>query len=157
MNVTILKKDPNGVETWRYSGVVLEQTNDRVVLQAYFNRSDLPFHGILLKQGDRFVETFYADRWYNIFAIHDRDDDQLKGWYCNVTFPAAFKQSPQDELEVSYIDLALDLLVFPDGRQLVLDEDEFSALALPVETQNHARRALGDLQKLFEMPPPRWM
>ena len=30
--------------------------------------------------------------------------------------------------QIRYVDLALDLLVFPDGRQLVLDEDEFEAL-----------------------------
>ncbi len=31
---------------------------------------------------------------------------------------------------LSYVDLALDLLVFPDGRQFVLDEDEFLKLDL---------------------------
>lgn len=155
MNVTILKKDLDGVETWRYSGIVLEKTPNRIVLQAHFNRPDVPFHGILLKQGDRFVETFYTDRWYNIFAIHDRDDDQLKGWYCNVALPAVFGESPLGGLDVSYVDLALDLLVFPDGRQLVLDEEEFDALMLPPGTQKEARQALDELCQLFKatLPP----
>jgi uncharacterized protein len=156
MNVTILKKNLDGIETWRYPGIVLEQTPNRVVLQAHFNRPDVLFHGILLKQGDRFVETFYTDRWYNIFAIYDRDDDEQKGWYCNVAFPAVLAELPQGELEISYIDLALDLLVFPDGRQLVLDEDEFAVLALDEETQQKARRALDELHQLFnEILPPK--
>ena len=36
------------------------------------------------------MECFYNDRWYNILEIHDRDDDRLKAWYCNVTLPAEF-------------------------------------------------------------------
>lgn len=154
MNVTIIKKNLDGVETWRYSGEVLQRETNRVLLQAQFNRPDVLFHGILLKQGDRFVETFYTDRWYNIFAIYDRDDYQLKGWYCNAAYPAMFEAADK-ELVISYVDLALDLLVFPDGRQLVLDEDEFAALALPTETQKQAQRAFDELRQLFKttLPP----
>ena len=34
--------------------------------------------GIVMRFGDRFVETFYSDRWYSIFEFRDKDDDQLK-------------------------------------------------------------------------------
>jgi predicted RNA-binding protein associated with RNAse of E/G family len=142
--VTVKKLNPAGQETWRYTGRVLERHADRLVLEANFNRDDLPFHEIILRRGDRFVETFYADRWYNVFAIHDRDDGRLKGWYCNISHPAEIGDGV-----VSYIDLALDLLVYPDGRQLVLDEDEFSALALSPELQQQARLALEELQASF--------
>ena len=47
------------------------------------------------------METFYSDRWYNIFEIYDRDDDQFKGWYCNIGKPAMI----EDDF-VSYVDLA---------------------------------------------------
>ncbi len=50
---------------------------------------------------------------------------------------------------ISYRDLALDLLVFPDGRQVVLDEDEFAALPLDARTRTQARRALATLQRHF--------
>lgn len=123
---------------------MLEQHDDRIVLEAHFNRADLPFYGILLKSGDRFVETFYTDRWYNVFEMHDRDDDHLKGWYCNIGHPAVIEDGA-----VSYIDLALDLLVYPDGRQLVLDEEEFADLSLPPETRQQARQALAALQASF--------
>jgi len=142
--VTVIKLDTTGQETWRYTGHVLERHAGRIVLEAEFNRDDLPFHEIILRRGDRFVETYYADRWYNVFAIHDRDDGRLKGWYCNISRPAEIGDST-----VSYIDLALDLLVYPDGRQLVLDEEEFSALSLPPEVQRQARQALEELQASF--------
>jgi hypothetical protein len=142
--VTVKKLNPAGQETWRYTGRLLERYADRLVLEAEFNRDDLPFYEIILRRGDRFVETYYSDRWYNIFAIHDRDDNRLKGWYCNISHPAEIGDGV-----VSYIDLALDLLVYPDGRQLVLDEDEFNELALSPEVQQQARYALEELQASF--------
>lgn len=142
--VAVIKRNLAGEETWRYEGRVLERGPRHIRLEAFFNRSDLPFHGIVMRRGDRFVETFYSDRWYNIFEIRDQDDDRVKGWYCNVTRPAVFNDG-----EVSYIDLALDLLVFPDGRQLVLDEDEFEQLPLTADDRQRALSALQELQARF--------
>jgi len=143
-SVIVRKLNLQGEETWRYSGQVLTRTPGSVVIEARFNRPDTPFHGILLGLGDRFVETYYTDRWYNIFEMHDRDDDHIKGWYCNVSLPAEI-----GEVAISYVDLALDLLVYPDGNQLVLDEDEFSQLPLQAEVSLQARAALGALQAIF--------
>lgn len=143
-DVVIIKREPSGEEKWRYTGKILARGAAWVQIEAYFNRDDLPFHGIILGRGDRFVETYYADRWFNIFEIHDRADDALKGWYCNITLPAEIRDG-----EISYIDLALDVLVYPDGRQLILDEDEFEALPLPEEWRTGALRAMGELQTLF--------
>ena len=100
----------------------------------------------MLKQNDRFVETFYTNRWYNIFEIHDRDDDSLKGWYCNVGYPAIW-DAPD---VISYVDLALDLWVTPVGVQTVLDEDEFGALELDELTRTRALNALAELRTIFE-------
>ena len=142
--ITVIKQNTSGEETWRYEGRVLDQTESSVKLEAFFNRDDMLFNGMLLKRGDRFVETYFSDHWYNIFEIFDRDSHERKGWYCNVTRPAEIEQD-----RISYVDLALDLLVFNDLRQLVLDEDEFAALKLsPAEAQS-ARQALRELQTLF--------
>jgi predicted RNA-binding protein associated with RNAse of E/G family len=100
---------------------------------------------MLFRKNDRFVEMYYSDRWYNIFEIHDREDDHLKGWYCNIGYPAEIEKQ-----HVSYRDLALDLLVFPDGRQLVLDEDEFESLGLEPEVSQQAWHALEELQDQFK-------
>ncbi len=142
--VTVLKRRLDGTVAWQYEGRLLQRKANFVVLEAFFDREDRPFLDVILKRGDRFVEMFYSDRWYNIFAIYDRDDGRFKGWYCNVGYPAML-----DGNTVSYVDLALDLWVSANGQQTVLDEDEFAALPLEAATRAQARAALGALQGLF--------
>jgi hypothetical protein len=129
----------------QYSARVLRRGPNFVLLEARFNRPDLIILDTILKNNDRFVEIYYTDRWYNIFAVHDCDDDHLKGWYCNVGQPAMLESGNR----LSYVDLALDLWVAPDRTQIVLDEDEFAALDLDAGTRQQARAALKELQKLF--------
>jgi predicted RNA-binding protein associated with RNAse of E/G family len=143
--ITVIKRNFQGQETWRYNGMLTRRDGAALHLEAPFNGEDSPFMGTVIKHGDRFVETYYTDRWYNIFEIHDRDDDALKGWYCNVGRPAVFDA----DNVISYVDLALDLWVAPDGTQTVLDEDEFAALNLDAETQSQARAALEELKARF--------
>jgi predicted RNA-binding protein associated with RNAse of E/G family len=120
-----------------------------MTVEAFFDRDDQPFMDTMLKKGDRFVEFYYTDRWYNVFAIYDRDDGDLKGWYCNVGMPAEFEDGT-----VSYVDLALDLWVSMDGKQTVLDEDELEDLELSDELRENALKGLKDVQSLFESKNP---
>ena len=149
MKITVLKKNPAGEVTWQYKGAVLQREPDFVVLEALFDRADMPFMDLVFKNGDRFVEYYYADRWYNIFEIYDHDDGQIKGWYCNVGMPAVIEDGV-----VSYVDLALDLWVSADGRQTVLDEDEFEALQLDDELRTGALTGLNELKQLFITKKP---
>ena len=143
--VTIHKLDTNHRETWQYQGEILEKTANKIVIKAFFNRDDFELNGIWLRRDDYFIETYFNDRWYNIFQIHDRNDGQLKGWYCNVSLPAEISNS-----DISYVDLALDLLVYPSGDQLVLDEDEFEVLEIDGDTRRKAKSGLKELQQLFK-------
>jgi len=145
--ITVLKLDAQGNQTWRYHGEILQSLADRVVLEAHFDRDDRIFHGMPLRRGDRFLETYFTDRWYNIYEIHAREDDTLRGWYCNIGKPAQL-----DGDRLSYVDLALDLLVFPDGRQVVLDEDEFLELDISVTDRQQALAALDELRQVFTPP-----
>lgn len=140
----ILKLDLNGEVSWQYEGQLLERKADGIVLEAFFDRDDMPFMNVVLKRGDRFVEHFYTDRWYNVFEIYDRDDGKLKGWYCNIGYPAVLELG-----KVSYIDLALDLWVTSGGEQTVLDKDEFLALNLDTDTRTQALAALAALKKII--------
>jgi hypothetical protein len=141
--ITVHKLDHNGVEKIAYSGSVIERARASVLIEATFGRERMELGYVTLTTGDRFVEHFYSDRWYNVFAIFDAVDGAFKGWYCNVTRPA--------RLEADHIwseDLALDYFVQPGGKGFVLDEAEFAALGLPaVETRN-ARAALAELQAM---------
>lgn len=145
----ILKKNLADEVTWQYDGVELSRDENSITVEAFFNRDDSPFQEIILKRNDRFVETFYSDKWYNIFAIYDRDDGKLKGWYCNITKPAVIEDG-----YVSYVDLALDLWVSADGRRKVLDEDELEELNLDEELKQQVYSGLRELEKHFESKNP---
>lgn len=147
--ITVRKCNLWGEVTWEYQGRVLKREPNAVVLEARFNRPDTPFMGTVLKENDLFVETFYSDRWYNIFEVYDRDEGWIKGWYCNVGRPAMVEPG-----FVSYVDLALDLWVAPDGLQTVLDEDEFAALDLDAATRQNALAALEELKIYFKTKRP---
>ena len=145
--VDVIKQNISGAEVWRYSGDVLARSQNAVLLQAHFDRDDFLFNGMWLRRGDRFVEIYFSDRWYNIFEIYDREDGVLKGWYCNITQPASLKEG-----SITYVDMALDLLVFPDGRQQVLDLDEFESMGLSLSLRERSLSALADLQRIFKPP-----
>ena len=149
MKIKVQKKNPNGEVTYQYEGVLLKRDENSITLEALFDREDRPFMDIVLKKGDRFVEHYYTDHWYNIFAVYDRDNGKLKGWYCNVGEPAIIEDSM-----VSYVDLALDLWVSASGRQTVLDEDEFEKLDLNEELCAGALSGLNELKRLFENNKP---
>ena len=143
------KKNPAGEVTYQYEGMLVARDENSITLEALFDRADMPFQDVVFKTGDRFVEYYYADRWYNIFAIHDRDDGKIKGWYCNVGKPAVI----EDDV-VSYVDLALDLWVSADGKQTILDEDEFLVLNLNDELRRDALNGLEELKVLFKNNRP---
>jgi uncharacterized protein len=145
----ILKKNLADEVTWQYDGEVLRREENSVTVEAFFNRDDLPFQDIVLKRNDRFVETFFTDKWYNIFEIYDRDDGELKGWYCNITKPAVIEDG-----HVSYVDLALDLWVSANGRRTILDEDELEELGLDDLTKQKVYENLQELEQYFESKNP---
>ncbi len=151
LRIKVQKKNPAGEVMYEYEGDELRRDDTSIVLEALFTRDDMPFQDVTFKKGDRFVEYYYSDRWYNIFAIYDRDDGQIKGWYCNIGKPAVIEDGV-----VSYVDLALDLWVSADGMQTVLDEDEFAALELTDELRASALTGLNELKQLFlNGKPPR--
>ena len=133
-----------------YEGDVVYADDRMVVARCLWTREEpLDLGALVLEVGDVFVEYYYRDEWFNIFQIH-RADGALKGWYCNITTPAEI--SPDS---IRWFDLALDLLVLPDGRTVVVDEDEFEALHLPPEQVARAHAALACLQRwVRERHPP---
>lgn len=139
--ITVIKYNFAGQETWRYHGHLVERGDHYIMLEANFDRETVNFYGLILGTGDTFREVYYDDRWYNVFEIHEKTTNKLKGWYCNIAFPANLQGDV-----VSYKDLELDLLVFPDGTQVVLDEAQFEQLPLTPEIRLQALNALASLQ-----------
>lgn len=150
--ITVIKQNHLGEEVYRWKGKLLERSDTVVQVEAAFRLSgqgrpsqEPTFLGdVSLHTGDSFIETYYSDRWYNYYEIHDQASDLVKCWYCNVTYPANFGNDI-----ILFRDLALDLLVYPDGRQVVLDEDEFTALNISTEDKMRALAALEELKTQF--------
>lgn len=149
MKIKVQKKNPEGKVTYEYEGILLNRDENSITLEALFDREDMPFMDVVFKKGDRFVEHYYTDRWYNIFVVYDHEDGKIKGWYCNIGKPAVI-----DGRVVSYVDLALDVWVSADGKQTVLDEDEFEKLDLNEELSAGALKGLNELKLLFQNNSP---
>jgi protein associated with RNAse G/E len=148
--ITIRKLNLNHELMWSYTGHILERTPIYIRLEARFNRPTTDYGYAVFEQNDRFVEHFFADRWYNIFEVHSVQDDHLKGWYCNIVQPAIFSAD-----DIAQVDLALDVWIDPAGADRVLDQAEFDALPLDADTRQQATSALRELLDLLHrrLPP----
>ena len=144
--ITILKRDLHGSIRWQYSGIVKTITNEKVVLQAIFDRESTPVGDIVINTGDRFIETYHTDRWYNILEIHDQLDGHLKGWHCDIGRPV---QHHFEDI-LFFDDLELDLWVNPDGQQFVLDLYKFNSLDIDEKTRKHALEGLSASQEILQ-------
>lgn len=142
---TVRKLNYDGRETWRWSGKVVERANGVVVIDALFNARSRDLGYMKLETNDLFHEFYYADKWFNIYQVFG-SDGIMKGWYCNVTKPALFSEN-----EVAYVDMVLDVFVYPDGRTIVLDEDEFSEKRETIYSPEDARLAEAAVAELLRM------
>jgi uncharacterized protein len=140
----VLKLDLSGAVVWEYSGRLIQRRPHRLTLEAVFDIDRVPVADVVLKRGDRFVESYYDQRMYNIFQVFTGPHGPLKGWYCNICRPAVLQ-----EATVAWVDLGLDFWVGSDGGQFVLDRDDFDALDLGLHERSQALAALAGLQRLF--------
>ncbi len=143
-NAHVHKLDARGREVYAYPARVLWRGPASITVAAVFRMPNMSVGGLPLATGDCFVETYYANRWYNIFAIYARETSRLRGWYANIGEPVRLSGN-----HIAYRDLALDLVVLPTGQHVVLDADEFAALPLAPAERRRALAALADLQARF--------
>jgi predicted RNA-binding protein associated with RNAse of E/G family len=144
--ITVRKYDWRGRFRYAWEGKVATRTADHLIIEATWRGPGEPEVGeIRFVNGDRFVEHYYPGRGYAIWQI-EQPDGSLKGWYCNVSTPV---EEHDDTL--SFRDLLLDLLVYPDGRMVELDRDEFEAAQGEGLDPGEAAAAEAALAELREM------
>jgi predicted RNA-binding protein associated with RNAse of E/G family len=143
--ITVHKLDAAGTPVWSYPGVVIERAPGFVVVEARFRPARVDLGYVVFERGDRFVEWFFADRWYNVFEAHSFRDDRLKGWYCNMTRPAVIRDH-----EVSSEDLELDVWVDPARQISLLDQEEYEALRLEETERREVAAAVAEIRRLVE-------
>ncbi|GAB4530184.1 MAG: DUF402 domain-containing protein [Anaerolineae bacterium] len=140
---TVIKRNARSQFLLQYEGQLIEQGETWVCVEATLAVPQADVGLFRLQGGDRMTEWFYSDRYYNVFKVHDPADGRLKGWYCNITRPAEITAD-----SVAADDLALDVVVNPQGALLVLDEDEFTDLQLSAEEQASAWAAVETIRQL---------
>jgi predicted RNA-binding protein associated with RNAse of E/G family len=145
---------PDGSQAFAWDGEVLRCDAAGIVLRAKFNVDLVELGFTTFRRGDEFVEFYYWDRCYNVFQISS-PEGTLKGWYANVGLPAELSA---DVGELCYVDLELDVWTHPNGKFVVLDQDEFDVLlAERVELAAAAERGRQELLALVESGRlPRW-
>ena len=148
-SITVIKNDHKGHEAWRYDARILAHYPDCIVLEGFFDIPDRDDGYFIWQQGDRMVETFYADRWYNVFEIRDRETDELRAYYCNITRPSVIENG-----HVTWDDLSIDYFVYANGQTLILDREEFEKLPLSNEDRTQAEGALAEIQQLTAAGDP---
>ena len=142
--ITVVKQNPRGEVKIQYQGEVIEHTPHGVILQAYWRHPAKDLGYTCFEPGDRFIEYYYTNRWFNIFDIATAEGKR-KGWYCNVAEPAVIFND-----HIEQVDLLLDVWVSPEGETLILDEDEFEADKTLRDAQRHgARQGLQELLALI--------
>jgi protein associated with RNAse G/E len=95
---------------------------------------------------------FWRDRWYNVF-VNRTPDGALRQFYCNASLPPVISNAT-----LSFVDLDLDVEVYPDGNFRVLDGDEFRVnsvqLGYPPDVSRAACKAVLDIVGLLRARRP---
>lgn len=139
--VTVTKLDHTGRDLFTYYGTLVSHDKSQVTVRCLWDRlPPVTVGGLRIETGDILVEHFYREHRFNIFVVYNAAGG-LKGWYCNIAEAVALSNET-----VRWRDLALDLVVLPDGSQVVLDEDEFEALKPSDELRRQAAEALDELR-----------
>jgi hypothetical protein len=143
--LTVFKQNHLGEPVFSWEGALIVESPTCRLVSARFSGADaVPVDKVTFRKGDLMLERYYSDRWYNIFELHNREDDQVKCWYVNLSYPALFSAE-----SIIWQDLALDLVVYPNGEYRLLDEDEFDDLLLEPEVR---RRCLETVREILANP-----
>lgn len=128
-----------------WQGELLEETEGEiVVLAAWTTRQEPMLLGYtVFEYGDSFVERYYWGKWYSIWEIRSHRNGRTKGWYCNICRPMEVEGD-----QLRFVDMELDVYVYPDGRFVILDEDELLESGLPEAEQELARAGLAEVVSL---------
>jgi hypothetical protein len=114
----------DGTPKFRYPVDALEIGAARWVVHGVFGPEIGPHSARLgFFPGDHTIEFYPAGVWSNVYAVIGPAGER-RGYYCNLATPPALAGD-----EIVYTDLDLDLLVGPDGRRRLLDEDEYEERA----------------------------
>ncbi|MEL7645602.1 MAG: DUF402 domain-containing protein [Anaerolineaceae bacterium] len=141
----VSKLDAQGNLVFTYPARLLNEQDGTRLVEGVFNIGSVAVGKLHFRRGDHALEWYSARHWYNLLQVYEQGSEQVKAWYCNICKPATFTGQ-----EIRWRDLALDLLVYPDGSMELLDQDEFAELVLDWQTRTACWRALKEAMRLFK-------
>ena len=146
ITVNSRKYDSSIRRSWQCE--LIEHVDDGLVLVGVFETAvSHPDLG-LIKPGTVSHEYYWLNRWYNIFRFHG-PDGTFRNYYCNINMPPVFESGVLD-----YIDLDIDVVVWPDSTYQVLDLAEYEAnaanFAYPKTIRSRVSETLSDLVAMIE-------
>lgn len=89
--MNVHKCNAHGKRLLTYPGEVIAADDASVIVRAVWTRERQHLPYVTLEPGDVFIETFYRDRWYNVFEVR-ATDGTLKGWVRQHHTPAAHRR-----------------------------------------------------------------
>jgi len=146
ITVNARKYDLNVRKSWNCR--LVEQSDPLIALIGEFD-SDVSHAGLgSIARGTISEEFYWLDRWYNVFRFSE-PDGSFRNFYCNITMPPTFENGVLD-----YVDLDIDVIVWPDGRVETLDEDDFDINAVRFgyadDVRENALASLTDLRRRID-------
>jgi len=101
----------------------------------------------VIEAGTVSYERFYFNRWFNYFTF-EQPAGTLRNYYINICMPPEI-----GDHSIDYVDLDIDLIVWPNGRRQILDKEEFEANKLefsyPEDVVTQAWAELAKLERLI--------
>lgn len=137
---TIRSRKLDGTLAKSWSARLLDRSEDLLLLQGQFDSEINHEHLGVIRRGTFSREYYWLDRWYCVFAFYEPGGG-FRNFYLNVNTPPLVGS---DVLE--YIDLDIDVIVWPDHSFEVLDLEEFERnsvrMGYDIEIRKKARDAL---------------
>jgi protein associated with RNAse G/E len=132
----------------RWTGKLVERNDPLIVIVGEFDR-DVEHPGLgSISRGTISREYYWLDRWYNVFRFHE-PDGKLRNFYCNVAMPPTLADGV-----LEYVDLDIDIVVWPDEIYEVVDRDDFETNAVKFgyseDVRRQAENSVDELIRLIE-------
>ena len=129
---------------WQWNDTIWHRTEN---FWCAFERPGMPFtRPGNVSIGTRYgVMYFFPDAPFYLYEMYKADEPHaFEGWYCNINLPP---ERTNDGY--SFIDLDLDIWLYPDLHYEILDEDEYRENAVkhkyPAEYMQLAEQTLKEL------------
>lgn len=148
MQVTVNAHKYNGAIRRSWSAELVHNSDSSIIVKGVFGLDVSHERLGLIRRGTISVEYFPLDKWFNVFRFYE-PNGSFRNLYCNINMPPTFADGVLD-----YVDLDIDVVVWPDARVDVLDLDEFrqnaDLLGYPETLIKNAEDSLAALLEMID-------